>query len=268
MIETALESSLTMVLEKPCARGSSLASCLVKDKSCDQLYYAKSNIGASLEHSYREALKEKIALSLYSYFGMAVPDSRIALLPIHYSYDSYSNELFGFEQSRKTSYYLCTQYIEAEPLSKNSLLDDSQAAEVLAVGYLLNDVDVFGGSFKNVLYAVNQSGHKQLYKIDAGECFYSKEGSEAFAHVRYATQGSDIYIDVNRLPNHMKNAFYDTLGRVLNLKSEDIVSHLFSGLETSDLTVNRTMIADIISFLFQRMSRLKQHYSNYTRDPS
>ena len=245
------------ILGSPREHGSTIASCLIVNNCNGKHYYAKSEVGYTLAQSYDHSLKEKMGLVLYAMLGVKVPDSMILKLPIVYTHKLYSNSLFGIDENRQDSYYLCTEIVGDQLIEMATLIDNNMLVKLLVAGHVINDPDVFGSNMNN-LRIDNASKNKTVYKIDAGEAF-SKINDEELNQIRVMTQGSDTCIDINKLDIKMQDSFNCQIRKVI--ANEDMVStNLKYHFSKKYYPTNQTQIQDCITLLKHRFQYLRKTY--------
>lgn len=241
------------VLTPTKARGSSLASCTFIDKKSGTSYYAKSNVCNTIEQSYLQALQEKISLSIYSIFNIPVLETTIQLLPIIYSHELYSNDLLGLADSRKDTYYLCTELKNRASISSADLLNEPLIAQILATSILINDIDALGNHFNNILVTPKQNGTFDIYKIDAGESFFP--GDEInLENLRICTQGENTSINLYELSYEMRRVFFDQLKIIKDISSESLTEQLKNKVGEELYCSNRELIDSMTLFMLNRKS--------------
>ncbi|HRE33231.1 MAG TPA: hypothetical protein PLD88_14735 [Candidatus Berkiella sp.] len=236
--------------------GGALCSCVVTEKNTGQQLYGKSVVGLSEVDAYLAALKEKCALSLYAFFGIAVPQTKILRLPIMWAHEGYSNELFGLP-NRTHTYYLCSNVLELQHCSNTALPDIKSIGAILAVAFWINDIDVLGGGFTNIGF-INNNDSDQWVKIDAGEAFSTIDETQV-DKIRYCTQGTDVYLTINELPPNVQKEFHAVLRKIASTSAHELklfLTTIVNPKKNSPLPDGFGFVDTLMRFLAKRTTHL------------
>jgi len=242
-------------------RGETLSSCVVFEKNKKKYLYAKSVVGFSEKEAYVAALKEKLALSIYSFFGIVVPETKILRLPIIWSHPYYTNALFGLAESRIYTYYICSNILKLNHCLKIRLPNEKALGAILAVGVLINDIDVLGNQFKNVGYINKNPFH--WVKIDAGEAFSTIDIKHTLNKIQFCTQGKQVYLERNKLPPKVRNEFNFVLEKISSINPQEfelILKENLNDEESNELFFNDSdILSTVMVFLAERIRYIKDN---------
>ena len=165
----------------------------------------------------------------------------------------------------------CTPNPNQQLISKDGerILPERGLGQILAVAFLINDVDVIGGSGANIGFKVMKDAkgneYAQTIKIDPGYAFDQKKGdlSNRKRTIRVASAGSlsDIFVHFDQLPSGTKEEFLVTVEKILHT-SRPIFKGLFTREGAHNFLTEFKMTADqLADFLVERQAKLKSEYS-------
>jgi WD40 repeat protein len=253
--------------------GSSLSRSFWEDKD-GELWFAKSD---SANNAEEQAFLESCANKIYAYYGVPVARLAIAKLPCEYRSKDVE-EIYKKQLKRKKATHVLSRWIDrfnCYPYCpsftkgqehfllkvKNQELKEKGLGHILAVAHFINDVDVIGGSGKNVGYRFSFDGSELKLissKIDPGYAFKDFKEQDVIKITTYIQLAPGKVESFDDLPEQTKIEFIITLQDIITTPDEDL-SDFFLNLPncTSDL---KTTIDKIIKSLKCRKINLLQTF--------
>jgi len=244
------ETAFEYTGEQP-EEGSAISRGFYTEVRTRARWLGKSNSLETEAHSEVEALQEKISSDVYALFGVPVPPTCVAHLPLQFR-PGYDRALLNLPDERTHAVHLMSRWVEGfhaygavnrENIlalrgherfltlqTPEGLLPEVGLGRVLAVALLLNDQDVFGGEGGNIGYVIETLADQRIaktIKIDPGYGF--TEG--VLRHdIPIDTNGGQLRINV--LPEETRREFWETLDRIVNTPNEILAGcFLRNGLE-------------------------------------
>lgn|GEM_PF-1647109 len=221
------------------------------------------------------ATLELVASGIYEYYGVEVPETALASLPIILSTDDLTVTQMGFQRGQKATYVMSKLINNFHPLAsiprfnggeKYTLRVDGENMEAynlgrsLAVAALIFDVDVFGGSGGNMGCQKNAGdGKAYFFKIDPGEAFNTNSNLSVPPRcIRVATQHRDGVVAFDNLPDSLKREFIETVALIVQT-TDDTIKDFFSREGSECL---RDKKASLIDLLIQQRDALNEMYKH------
>ncbi len=219
--------------------GSSFCSG-VFERQDGTLYVGKSDHIATEDSAEAYACAEKIALDMYAYFGVSVPQTVLARLPIIFPEGVRATDLPDIGKNRTHTIYLMSEIIagfhactevpqfsggdqfmlqlpgQAEPLEVINF------GRMLAVAKIIDDPDVLGASATNFVCQI-AGNQVNCIKIDANAAFNENPALEVGPReVRFAMQSDYHTLKVDDLPMSVKKEFIETIVLFTQISIKDL----------------------------------------------
>ena len=251
--------------------GSAISKAFWKDRAGER-WFAKSEVFVTNDIAEKEAFLESCANKMYAYYGVPVARLAIATLPCSYTKnDERGDSLVSLGRMRAP--HLLSRWVdrfncypglpsfsgEQQNFSLEinyQKLNEQGLGHILAVAHFIHDIDVIGGSGKNVGYRFRVDGDQLKVissKIDPGSAFWGfrgqdegmwREASQIVTDtIRIATggEGKDVIIKFANLPQQTKVEFITTVRDIINTPHEDLI-RLFQHCPNRNLELISTMI--------------------------
>jgi|GEM_PF-1588697 len=217
--------------------GSSFCSGVFCRESDGSMWLGKCNAVDTEEGGAAEACLEIIANTIYGCFGVAVPRTTMARLPIILPEWAETLEDLGLDRNPTHAMYLLSEIIadfhtfpgipdfkpeEKFYLSdpKHGLLEVIGLGHILAMARFLNDVDAIGGSGGNIGYqVVGQQAH--CFNIDPGFSFATTSREIGDREIQVASNAPDGVICFDQLPHSVRQEFINTLRLIEQMPNEE-----------------------------------------------
>ena len=150
--------------------------------------------------------------------------------------------------------------------SDGTVLPERGLGSILAVGALINDIDIIGEDGKNLGFQKvnenNGSSYVRAFKVGFGQAFNNKFGLEKYRNIRVrASSSSDSpFLEFDKLPKETQLEFLLTLDRI-SRTPESLIEGLFSreGLENF-YTIFGSTPQQRAEEVLKRKSKLLQEY--------
>ena len=261
--------------------GSAISKSFWQERTTQERWYAKADSGFSEDLTRfsddkpeTEAFLESCANKIYAYYGITV--ARVAIVKLPYQYHGAWKEILRPEiathlLSRWVDRFNCYGEQNLPPFNPQSpcfqlKIEEQRIGEqglghILAVAHFINDIDVIGGSGKNIGYKlISANGELRALscKIDPGYAFHDFQQSAAPAMTRslqFKTVGqneAECRIAFESLPQQTKLEFIMTLRDIANTQIEELAA-IFQYCRNPKI---QPAITSIITNLQQRQKQL------------
>jgi hypothetical protein len=268
------------VLEQESANvdGSANSRAFWQERTTGERWYAKSNILQEDHYAEKEAFLESCANKIYAYYGVTVARLAVCTLPCHYISEDIKR-FYGIEYGRTTATHLLSRWVDRfncygeqnlPPFNpqlpcfqlkiEEQRITEQGLGHILAVAHFINDVDVIGGSGKNIGYKlISANGELRALscKIDPGYAFHDFQESTAPAitrNLKFKTSGENEAerIAFESLPQQTKLEFIMTLRDIASTPIEELAT-IFQYCRNPRI---QPAITSIITRLQQRQQQL------------
>ncbi len=216
--------------------GSAISKSFWQEQTTRERWYAKSDVCQEDYQAETSAFLESCANKIYAYYGITVARLAITVLPT-----SCDLRLYGLPQTRATATHLLSRWVDrfncygeqnlppftAQTTIFHLKIEEQKIPEqglghILAIAHFINDIDVIGGSGKNIGYKlISVSGELRALscKIDPGYAFYKFDELSIppiTRNIQYKTVLSSKHeaerqIEFDSLPQQTKLEFIATL---------------------------------------------------------
>ncbi len=207
-----------------------------------QLYVGKSNHIFTEDSAEAYACAEKIALDIYAYFGVPVPETTLARLPIIFPKGCSAKSLPEISDDRTHTVYLMSEILAGfhavstvpkfeggehfylQLPGQENVLKVVNFGRMLAVAKIIDDPDILGDLAKNFVCQI--SGQQiNCIKINASSAFNTDpELKVGLREVRVSMSSNDYHtIAVDNLPAFVKQEFLETIMMFTNLAREVLI---------------------------------------------
>ncbi len=253
-----------------------------------QLYYPDDR--NSLEGVQSVIAKELIANALYARLGIPVARIQMAMVPVHIPEGIYWKEIaqeIGITETpailtRFLDHFQEYPYLpefyetQANYLSleiENQWIVEAGLGRVLAVAQWLNDIDVIGGSGKNIGYRLRQHPNSEVgallvetCKIDPGYAFHDFEQEKTAAiddeqTIQLATMGEmhRIHTHWTQWPVQTQAEYWETINAIVALPVNEIETIFTQADPDGHFRETDLCLARLIS----RQASLREHLDHY-----